>query len=130
MTPEQRRTFAALADVLVPAAHGMPAASDMGLADAPLDRVLRARADLAGPLRALLDEVAGQDPERVVVGADPARLELLLLVAGGAYTTEPRVKALLGYPGQQARTLPRAGFGAEDLAMAMMDQPPRWRAAP
>ena len=130
MTDAQRQTFAGLADVLVPEAHGMPAASAIGLSGAPLDRALRARPDLRAPLASLLDALAGRSPADAVAGAAPAQLDLLLLLAGGAYTTDPRVKALLGYPGQEARSLPRDGFGAEDLVMAMMDRPPMWRPAP
>lgn len=125
MTDTQRATFAALADLLIPAAHGMPAASAIGLSGAPLDRVLRARPDLEAPLCSALDALPkGLD------GATPAQLDLLLLVAGCAYTADPRIKALLGYPGQDGRSLPRAGFGAEDLAMVMMERPPMWRPAP
>lgn len=127
MTPERRTVFAGLAEVLIPAAHGMPGAGAIGLAGAPLDRVLRARPDLAAPLAAVLDGLAGQVPEAAIPGLPQAELELLMVAAGGAYTLDPSVRTLLGYPGQQAQTLPRAGFGAEDLFMDMADAPPRWR---
>lgn len=127
MTPAQRATLSALADVLIPAAHGMPAASGIGLAGAPLDRALRARPDLVAPLGALLDRLAGQDPGDAVRALAPGELDLLFVAVAGAYTLDPAVRSLLGYPGQGARTLPRAGFGAEELAAAMMEAPPRWR---
>lgn len=127
MTPAQRAAFAGLAEVLIPAAHGMPSAGDVDLAGAPLDRVLRARPDLAAPLASLMDSLPDQASGAVAPGLPAAALELLMVVAGGAYTLDPRVRARLGYPGQEAQLLPRAGFGAEDLVVEMLDLPPRWR---
>ncbi len=127
MTLAQRTTFAGLADILIPAAHGMPCASGIGLSGMPLDRVLRARADLAAPLAALLDSLAGQEPRDAVPDLPQPALHLLIVVAGGAYTLDPTIRLRLGYPGQEARMLPRAGFGGEDLVAVMLDSPPRWR---
>lgn len=105
----------------------MPSAGDIGLAGAPLDRVLRARPDLSALLASLMDSLPDQASGMAVQSLSAAALELLMVVAGGAYTLDPRVRAVLGYPGQEARLLPRAGFGAEDLVAAMLDAPPRRR---
>jgi len=62
----QRAAFAALADVLVPAAEGMPAASEVDIAGVGLDRVLRARPDLEAPLaRVLAMRTVGDAMEQV-----------------------------------------------------------------
>ena len=65
-----RATFAGLADVLVPATGGMPSASEIGVHERWVDRVIAARPDLAGRLEALLAAAAGCDP-----GAEVARLQ-------------------------------------------------------
>ncbi len=106
MTPEQRETFAALADVLLPAADGMPAASEVDVAGRWLDRVLRVRPDLEPRLErvlALVDGNASQASVERVREEDPAGLQTLVLVATGAYTMSPKVRRRLGYPGQRPR---------------------------
>ncbi|MFL6132706.1 MAG: hypothetical protein ACJ72A_07885, partial [Nocardioidaceae bacterium] len=99
----QRATFAALADVLVPAAEGMPAASAVDIAGTGLDRVLGARPDLEVPLaRILAVGIVGDAMDRVrdVQRDDPAGFEALALAATGGYYTDSRVRDLIGYPGQ------------------------------
>ncbi len=105
MTTDERATLAGLADVLVPAAHGMPAASEVGAHERWLDRALAARPDLAEPLTALVRAAAGRDPQteiRRLRDEDEASFGLLLLVVTAAYYSSPRVKRLIGYPGQRA----------------------------
>ncbi len=55
-----RATFAAVAGHLIPAAHGMPSAGDV-VGEARLRFVLKARPDLAEPLRAALRPGLGDD---------------------------------------------------------------------
>ena len=92
------------ADALIPEAHDMPSASSVGVADGQLDRVLRARPDLAEPLARAL---AGVDPddrdrslERLRADDREAHDALLLVVAGGYYI-DPDVRRRLGYDGQK-----------------------------
>ncbi len=99
-----RATFAAIADRLIPAAHGMPSAADV-VDDARLGFVLRARPDLVGPfLDALRPELgANPDARLAILGRDePASLAALQLVLVGGYYTDRRVKEQIGYPGQEA----------------------------
>lgn len=106
MTPEQRAIFSALADVLLPAADGMPAPSEIDVAGRWLDRVLRVRPDLEPRLERVLALVDGNAPQASVERLreeDPAGLETLVLVATGAYTMSPKVRRRLGYPGQRPR---------------------------
>ena len=53
-----RATFAALADVLIPAAGSMPAPSAIGIEGRWLDRALGARPDLGAALGQVLDDAA------------------------------------------------------------------------
>ena len=98
-----RERLAAFADVLIPAAHGMPAASEVDVAGRQLDRVLAARPDLAEPLVRALAHVRVEEPERVLAEiqkADPDANDALLLAIVGAYYTDQGVRKRLGYTGQ------------------------------
>lgn len=98
-----RSTFAGLADTLIPAASGMPSASQAGAAGEWLDAVIAARPDLSDPLLALVRHVDGQDPATVVAAlqeSDPAGFGLLTEVVPNAYFMNPTVRELVGYPGQ------------------------------
>ncbi len=136
MTPAQRETLAGLADVLVPASGRMPAASAAGTAGRGIDRVLRARPDLAGPLAALLDGAAGRDPLEETLRLrreDADGFALLLAVVTAAYYGNVKVRRLLGYPGQR----PHEVFpdqAEHDLRDGILDpvvaRGPIWRAPP
>ncbi len=103
MSPEQRSTLAGLADVLVPAADGMPAASEVKVHERWIDKALGARPDLEAGLLAMLDVAADREPaaelERLRT-EEPAGFETLALLVTGAYYMHPRVRKLIGYPGQ------------------------------
>jgi hypothetical protein len=92
------------ADALIPAAHGMPAAGEVGVADGQLDKVLRARPDLAEPLVravAIADPADYQGSLARLAADDRAAHDALLLVVAGGYYIDPGVRSLLGYDGQQ-----------------------------
>jgi hypothetical protein len=57
-----RAQLAAIADQLIPAGSGMPSASEADVQGRFLDEVLAARPDLAAPLEAVLEGVAGLAP--------------------------------------------------------------------
>lgn len=98
-----RSTFAGLADTLIPAAGGMPSASQSGAAGEWLDAVLAARPDLSEPLLALVARVDGRDPATVIADLqanDPSAFGLLTEVVPNAYFMNPAVRELVGYPGQ------------------------------
>lgn len=125
MNDTQRRTFAALAAVIVPSAGGVDVAGTL------LDRTLAAVPALAAPLAALLDELAPEPPAVAVPRLErerPRQFELLLLVAAGSYLLDPGVRRELGYPGQQALSLPTGGeVAGEALLEAVLARGPRWR---
>jgi hypothetical protein len=110
----QRATFAALADVLVPAAEGMPAASAVDIAGAGLDRVLRARPDLEAPLsRILAIGVVGEAMAGTTRTAG----------CGISSATRDRRTTLLGFESQTST--PRTPCCAESLnGDRSTDQPP------
>lgn len=131
-----RGTLADLADVLVPAAEGMPAASEAGVAGAGLDQVLAARPDLRATLEGLLAGAAGADPRaevnRLAAEAPDAFATLALVVTGGYYL-DPEVRRRIGYPGQVPN--PAAPGEAEhDLRGGLLDpvlaRGPLYRATP
>lgn len=100
----RRATLAGLADALVPAWEQLPAASEVGVHERRLDRVLAYRPELAGPLAALLDAAAGADPEleaRRLHAEDPVAFDVLATVVTAGYYMHPRVQKLIGYPGQR-----------------------------
>ena len=97
---DRLRTFA---DVLIPAAHDMPAASEVGVADRQLDRVLGVRPDLAEPLGRALERVDPADHEGSLarlLDADRAAHDALLLTVVGGYYMDRDVRDRLGYTGQ------------------------------
>jgi hypothetical protein len=103
-----RTTLAALADVLIPAAEGMPAASEAGAGGEWLDEVLRVRSDLEAPLYDLLERARGVDPAAEVERLEreePEAFEALSTAVAGSYFLNPEVRRLIGYPGQERRPI-------------------------
>lgn len=103
----RRRVFSAVADVLIPEAHGMPSAAAV-IGDDRLRFVLNARPDLVEPLRAALRPELARDPVARLAALDrdePEHHAALVLVVVGAYYTDKGVRDRLGYPGQMAKTL-------------------------
>ena len=99
----QRDRLRVFADVLIPSAHDMPAASEVGVADRQLDVVLGARPDLAEPLARALARVDPGDHEGSLArlrDADPAAHDALLLTVVGGYYIHRDVRRRLGYTGQ------------------------------
>jgi hypothetical protein len=136
LTDQELRTIAAIADRLIPAAHGMPSAADV-VTEERLRFVLNARPDLLGPLRqALREELTddlGDDPQARLdaLGADePATLSTLQLVIVGAYYTDAGVRDRIGYPGQVAitvRSWEYPQYLEEGLIDKVLARGPVWR---
>ncbi len=99
--------LAGVAGLLIPAAHGMPSAGDV-MNDARLRFVLTARPDLAEPLAAALRPELGADPATrlsTLERDEPAHHAALIQAIVFGYYTDKGVRDLLGYPGQEAKTL-------------------------
>ena len=136
MTPAERQTLAGLADVLVPAAGRMPSGSQAGVHERWLDRVLSARPDLAEPLTRLVRAADGRDPLGEVERLDRDDgdgLALLLSVVTAAYYLSPKVRRLIGYPGQRPNEV-YPDQAEHDLREGILDpvvaRGPIWRQVP
>lgn len=128
----QARTLAAIADHLIPSAHGMPSAADV-VTDDRLRFVLTARPDLGEPLTAAIRPELGADPQARLdfLGVnEPAHLGALQLVIVAAYYTDRRVRELIGYPGQMAievKSWLYPQYLEEGLIDAVLARGPVWR---
>ena len=96
-TPSERAVLRTVVDALVPAAAEMPSASQVGVCEQLLDRVLLARPDLAAPLREAIAALPGD------VTHDP-RFATLRYVVAAAVLPRGACDDALGLP-------PRAGDG-------------------
>lgn len=131
-----RATFAALADVLLPATDDLPAPSLSDVGGRWLDRALAARPDLAEPLAAILATAAGADPAaaaRRLHADDPDAFATLALLVTGAYYLSPKVRKRIGYPGQKADPADddEADYWLRDgILEPVIARGPRWRRPP
>ena len=129
---DRRAAFAAVADHLIPEAHGMPSAGTV-VGDARLRFVLNARPDLVDPLRAGLRPELGEDPAARLAALErdePDHHAALLLVVVGGYYTDKDVRERLGYPGQVAKTLyswQLPTYVEEGLTDRVLARGPIWR---
>jgi hypothetical protein len=127
-----RARLAAVAELLIPEAHGMPSAATV-MTDDRLAFVLRARPDLTEPLLSALRSDLGDDPQARldVLGRDePANLGALQLVIVAAYYTDRGVRELIGYPGQMAievKSWLYPPYLEEGLIDAVLARGPVWR---
>ena len=132
LTDAERVVLAAVADHLIPAAHGMPSAAEVLTYDR-LRFVLNARPDLAEPIRTALRAGLADDPaSRVAALAanEPAALGALQLAIVAGYYTDKRVRELIGYPGQEAitvRSWELPPYLDEGLIDAVIARGPTWR---
>jgi len=100
---DERALYGALADVLVPNTEGMPSASQADVNTQWIDVALKARPDLTPMLRQAFQLAEGLPAEEAVerINHDhPAVFDALGTITAGAYLLNPRVKELIGYPGQ------------------------------
>jgi hypothetical protein len=134
ITEAVRSVVREVADVLIPAGDGMPAAREIGVADAQLDRVLAARPDLVEPLlRALSEPGPAEELLARVAADDPAAHEALCLSVAGGYYMHPDVRRLLGYDAQEpvevrAEIIP--GYVDDGLIDPVVERGARFRPAP
>lgn len=132
-----RNTFAAIADVLIPNAEGMPSASEMNVQGEMLDHILGLRPDLRENFLRGLTKAAGRDATEAANDlnrTDTAALSAIGLVASAGYYMTPRVRELIGYPGQQSR--PEADpdavppYVSNGMLQQVIDRGPIYRATP
>ena len=130
----ERSLLAALADVLIPAGDGFPAASGAGIAGDGLDQLLVYRPDLGPGLKKLLAVTDGQPAAEIVArlkARDPAGFGLLAELVSGAYFLNPDVRAKLNYHGQGPRPIdPRPDYLDDGLLQSVLDRGPIYRPTP
>lgn len=131
LDPARRAILAAIADELIPAAHGMPSAADVVTEDR-LRFVLTARPDLGEPLTAALRPELASDPRArlAALTSEPPNLSALQLAIVAGYYTDKRVRDLIGYPGQEAievKSWLYPPYLEEGLIDAVMARGPVWR---
>lgn len=133
---EARRTYASLADVLIPAKDHYPSASQAGVAGILLDVVLRSRPDLYDELRELLNKARGHDPSKFVWGLEkenPEAFGVLTILVRGAYFMNPTVRRVLGYRGQLAEPIDyeaRPEYLEDDILQPVIERGPVYRPTP
>jgi len=109
LTDQQRVRFAEIADILIPHAEGMPSASEADVDTTWINDALSYRPDLVDLFHEALAVGADLPAAEVVevLNAEHAlAFEALGTLTAGAYFLNPRIRDLIGYPGQVA-TLPR-----------------------
>jgi hypothetical protein len=130
----ERQLFAALADVLIPAGHGFPSASEAGVAQHGLDQLLAVRPDLLDSLRNLLLRATDRSPTEFLQelqANDPVAFAALAESVPGAYFLNPDVRAKLKYDGQSGRPIdPREDYLEDGLLQSVIDRGPIYRPTP
>jgi hypothetical protein len=122
----------AVAERLIPEAHGMPSAGDV-VGEARVRFVLSARPDLAEPLARALRPELGDDPvaRLATLERDEPELHAALVQAiVFGYYTDRGVRERLGYPGQVAKELYSwkvPPFIEEGLTDQVLARGPIWR---
>lgn len=102
LTDELRARLRAYAAEIAPGGHGLPSASDVGLHDALIDRVVAVAPRTTDAFVALLATLPDEDvgaAVRALHADDPAAAGLLTTVVAHAYLLSPEVRDALGYPG-------------------------------
>ena len=134
LNDDQRAAFAALADVLIPAAQGLPSASQAGAAGEWLDHVLAARPDLAAGLATLLEKSRGPDAKEAVdtlQASEPAAFGVLAEIVPAAYFMNPDVRQAIGYAGQGPQAIdPHPDYLDDGLLESVVSRGPIYRPTP
>jgi hypothetical protein len=102
---EARSRLALLADQLIPAADGMPSASEAGVAGEWLDAIVAAEPGFGPALASVLAEADVSDPAgalKRIETTDPNGWGTLTTVVAGAYFLNPAIAERVGYPGRPA----------------------------
>ncbi|MDA1273340.1 MAG: hypothetical protein O2960_04710 [Verrucomicrobia bacterium] len=122
----ERTILAGLADVLIPAGNGMPSASEAGIANEGLDRVLTVRPEIADVLESILQMADGRGSERVIAELQtnhPDAFGVLAEFAAAAYFLNAEVRKAIGYQGQTPHPIdPNPDYLEDGLLQSVMDR--------
>jgi hypothetical protein len=132
LSPAEQARLDGLARVMIPGGAGMPGWGELGLAGA-VDHVLAVEPAWGAGLRRFLalPGPAGTLAEvEALAQLDRDGFHALGVVLANAYFMDPRVRAAIGYPGQEARDS-SVGLTAADQALVaeVAARGPVWRPA-
>jgi hypothetical protein len=116
--------FQSLADVLIPNYQQMPAFSAVcSIAD--VARCVEFRPDVADDFNRAVTPPAGHTDARAslvrLADEDPTAFSALGLIVASAYHMAPRVRELIGYPGQESKPV-RPGEAESYLSDGILNQ--------
>ena len=129
----ERATLGAIADRLIPAAHGMPSAAEVlerRPAAVRAERPARPRRAAPGGAPARARRRRRRRASMPSAGTSRRRSAALQLVIVAGYYTDRRVRELIGYPGQMAielRSWEYPAYLEEGLIDAVLARGPVWR---
>jgi hypothetical protein len=131
-----RSRFAEFADLLIAGGAGLPSASAADVQGKWIDRALAVRPDLAEMVRAVIG-LPGEprvELERLRK-EDPQTFERFAFTVAGAYLMHPRVRRLLGYPGQAPKPKPAYPdesdlYLADGILNPVIERGPTYRPTP
>ena len=129
--PELRQWLQAVADAVIPAGDGMPAASSVDVAGRQLDLVLSARPDLLPALEEAHRRTEDVPTDRILEHLPQEIAQDLLLIVAGGYYMSPVVTGLLKYTGQSPEPVRADVYPAyveEVLLDAVLARGPIYRA--
>jgi hypothetical protein len=105
LSEDDREVFAGIADVIIPAWERMPAARAVGVHTHLLDTVLKVRPDLADGVHKVIEFCRNREPSEAINSLyreDRAAFDVFTLAVTGGYYMADKVRALIGYPGQES----------------------------
>ncbi len=131
----QRARLAQLADALIAGGYGLPSASDAQVHEVWGDRVLELRPDLLDLVLNVASREASTDPNAELQRlrrVEPATFEGFAYFVSSAYLINPRVRKILGYPGDAPKPNPAFPDEAEfylsdNILQPVIDRGPIYR---
>lgn len=133
LTADERATYSAIADELIPHGEGMPSASQADVPSRWVEEALHHRPDLVEPLRQALALTATLPPREAIELLHAQHVPLfdaLGTITAGAYFLNPEIKSRIGYPGQVPTPLRDDSDDYLDLLANVVERGPIYRTVP
>jgi hypothetical protein len=134
LSDDQRAAYGRIADVLICESDEMPSATQVDVHTRWIDEALRLRPDLRSALDVAIGlvppEADARDAVEDIASARPEVFEALGTLTAGSYYMDDRVRALMGYPGQEARRLVDDTDQYLDLLERVVERGPLYRPTP
>ncbi len=133
LTADERATYSAIADELIPEGEGMPSASQADVPSRWVEEALHFRPDLVTPLRQALALTANLPPREgidLLHAHHVSLFDALGTLTAGAYFLNPDIKSRIGYPGQVPTPLRDDSDDYLDLLANVAERGPIYRTVP